>query len=181
MTHGHFGVERFCVISGFVVFISLGSSRSATDFAATRSARLLPAYWAALLLTSRALAAGGLPDRALRFQSTLFNLTMLQEFFGIRHVDGLCWTRSRERGNRAPNNRREWLLLAATVICELLLPRPDGRNPGHLSVLSSIGAVWMATTGRSTGARTAHSSRSAPSPARSTSPNRTSDNGSSIA
>ena len=50
--------------------------------------------------------------------------------------------------HRLTSSRRDWLLLAATLVCELLLPRPDGGNLGHLIVLSSIGAVWMATTER---------------------------------
>ena len=214
--HGHFGVELFFIVSGFVIFMSLGNARSATDFAASRFARLFPAYWAAVLLTAATLATGGLPDRTLTFLPTLFNLTMLQEFFGIRHVDGVYWTLSRELvfyagigllltfhqtarthlvigfllavqaatslavhaslialpGPHAPSlllypylhlfaagialfgihlahsSRRDWFLLAATIACELLLPRPNGGNLGHLIVLTSIGAVWMATTGR---------------------------------
>lgn len=209
-------MELFFIVSGFVIFMSLGNARSATDFAASRFARLFPAYWAAVLLTATTLATGGLPDRTLTLLPTLFNLTMLQEFFGLRHVDGVYWTLSRELvfyagmatllifqqiarthlivgsllalqaaisiavhasvialpGRHAPSlllypyfhlfaagialygihrdtsSRRNWLLLAATVVCELLLPRPDGGNLGHLIVLSSIGAVWMATTGR---------------------------------
>ena len=214
MPHGHFGLEF--VVSAFVIFMSLGNAGSATDFAVSRFARLFPAYWAAVLLAATTRATGGLPDRALTLLPTLFNFTMLQEFFGIRHVDGVHWPLSRELvfyagmatllifrqiarthlivgsllalqaaisiavhasvialpGRHAPSlllypyfhlfaagialygihrdtsSRRNWLLLAATVVCELLLPRPDGGNLGHLIVLSSIGAVWMATTGR---------------------------------
>lgn len=216
MPHGHFGVELFFIVSGFVIFMSLGNARSATDFAVSRFARLFPAYWAAVLLTATTLATGGLPDRTLTLLPTLFNLTMLREFFGIRHVDGVYWTLSRELVfyagmatllifrqtarihlivgcllalqaaisiavhaslvalpgphaqsillypyfhlfaagialygiHRLASSRRDWFLLAATVVCELLLPRPDGGNLGHLIVLSSIGAVWMAITGR---------------------------------
>ena len=206
----------FFIVSGFFIFMSLGNARSATDFAVSRFARLFPAYWAAVLLTATTLATGGLPDRTLTLLPTLFNLTMLQEFFGIRHVDGVYWTLSRELVfyagmatllifrqiarthliigsllalqaaisiavhasvialpgrhapslllypyfhlfaagialfgiHRSPSSRRDWFLLAATIACELLLPPPNDAVLGHLIVLTSIGAVWMAITGR---------------------------------
>ena len=206
----------FFIVSGFFIFMSLGNARSATDFAVSRFARLFPAYWAAVLLTAATLATGGLPDRALTLLPTLFNLTMLQEFFGIRHVDGVYWTLSRELVfyagmatllifrqiarthlivgsllalqaaisiavhaslltlpaphalslllypyihlfaagialfgiHRTPSSRRDWFLLAATIACQLLLPPPNDGVLGHLIVLTSIGAVWMAITGR---------------------------------
>ena len=196
--------------------MSLGNTRSATDFAASRFALLFPAYWTAVLLTAATLATGGLPDRTLTLLPTLFNLTMLQEFFGIRHVDGVYWTLSRELVfyagiglllafqqtarahlvigfllavqasisltvraslltlpaphalslllyayihlfaagialfgiHRSPSSRRDWCLLAATIACQLLLPPPNDGVLGHLIVLTSIGAVWMAITGR---------------------------------
>ena len=211
------GQRRFFVIvSGFFIFMSLGNARSATDFAVSRFARLFPAYWTAVLLTATTLATGGLPDRALSQMPTLFNLTMLQDFFGIRRVDGVYWTLSRELVfyagmatllifrqiarthliigsllalqaaisiavhasvialpgrhapslllcpyfhlfaagialfgiHRSPSSRPDRILLAAAIACELLLPRPNDGVLGHLIVLTSIGAVWMATTGR---------------------------------
>lgn len=214
--YGHFGVELFFVVSGFVIFMSLARARSVADFAVSRFARLFPAYWAGLLLTASLLATGGLADRTIGHTDTLFNLTMLQEFFGVPHVDGVYWTLARElvfyllmglllarkktsrvhavmglllalqaaasiadrtgltalRDNhaaslllypfvhlfaagialygihRTPKSRPDWLLLSAALVCELLLPRPDGGKLGHLIVVSAIAAVGLVATGR---------------------------------
>ena len=216
LPHGHFGVELFFVVSGFVIFMSLARVRSVAEFAIARVGRLYPAYWAAVLFTSAILSTGGLPDRALDWTSSILNLSMLQEFFGARHVDGVYWTLSRElvfyllmgallrwkktdrvhavmgllllvqaglsiaartglpelRHNnlasmllfpyihlfsagialygihRNRHSRRDLLLLGSTVLCELLLPRPEGGTLGHLIVLACMTGVGLVATDR---------------------------------
>jgi peptidoglycan/LPS O-acetylase OafA/YrhL len=94
---GYYGVELFFVISGFVIFWTLNRGPSLRDFAASRFARLFPAYWAAVLATSlvlhldplRTLEPPGLGEVAV-------NLSMLQLFLGVRAVDPVYWTLSCE-------------------------------------------------------------------------------------
>jgi peptidoglycan/LPS O-acetylase OafA/YrhL len=49
--YGFLGVDLFFIISGFVICMS-GWGRSVADFAASRVARLFPAYWFAILATT---------------------------------------------------------------------------------------------------------------------------------
>jgi peptidoglycan/LPS O-acetylase OafA/YrhL len=216
LPHGHFGVELFFVVSGFVIFMSLARAKSVADFAVSRFARLFPAYWAAIFLTCATLATGGLADRSIGTADTLLNVTMLQEFFGRPHADGVYWTLSRELVfyllmgsllawkrmhqnhalmalllvvqallsvwvrmahpdvrndetaslllfpyihlfaagislyglHRNLDSRPDRLLLLGAITCEMLLPRPEGGNLGHLIVLASIAAVGLAAVGR---------------------------------
>ena len=48
----HYGVELFFVISGYVIFMTLNRARAMAEFVVSRVARLMPAYWTAVLLTS---------------------------------------------------------------------------------------------------------------------------------
>jgi peptidoglycan/LPS O-acetylase OafA/YrhL len=95
---GHFGVELFFAISGFVIFMTLERTRSAADFAVNRFARLFPAYWAAIMVTSAAMVLLNAPKLALTGNMILFNLTMLQSYFYFPLVDGVYWTLSAELG-----------------------------------------------------------------------------------
>ena len=45
-------VDLFFIVSGFVIFMTLDSSKSLLDFVVSRFARLFPAYWFSVLLTS---------------------------------------------------------------------------------------------------------------------------------
>lgn len=84
LAYGCLGVQIFFVISGFVICLS-AEGRSVRAFAASRAARLYPAYWAALVLV--AVAA-----RAVSPSDFLVNLTMLQQPLGAERVLGVCWT-----------------------------------------------------------------------------------------
>src|ERR1043166_3463819 len=48
---GHFGVQLFFMISGFVILMTVMKVRSVGEFAVLRLARLYPAYWVACGLT----------------------------------------------------------------------------------------------------------------------------------
>src|ERR1044071_4341128 len=50
LIYGFLGVEVFFMISGFVVLMS-GWGRTVREFAASRAARLYPAFWVCVLVT----------------------------------------------------------------------------------------------------------------------------------
>jgi len=58
---GHYGVDLFFIISGFVIFMTLEKNRSVYDFIDARIARIYPAFWAALLIAVAVLCFSGLP------------------------------------------------------------------------------------------------------------------------
>lgn len=91
-SYGHYGVNLFFMISGFVIFMTLEKTRNTMDFVVSRFSRLYPAYWTAILLTSTVVGIFELPDKEVTPLEILFNFTMLQELFKIRHVDNVYWT-----------------------------------------------------------------------------------------
>lgn len=90
--YGIYGVELFFIISGLVIFMTLKKDRSSLDFLVGRFSRLYPAYWAAIIVTFTVVTVAGLPDRRVSLSDALINLTMLQKFFEVPHVDGVYWT-----------------------------------------------------------------------------------------
>ncbi|MCI4065411.1 acyltransferase [Micromonospora sp. R77] len=88
--YGFLGVQLFFVISGFVICMSAWG-RSVGDFFVSRVVRLYPAYWFAVLLSTGVLVA--VPrGPELTVRDVVGNLTMMQEFLGIRHLDMSYWT-----------------------------------------------------------------------------------------
>ncbi|MFD0855720.1 acyltransferase family protein, partial [Actinomadura adrarensis] len=87
--YGHLGVDLFFIISGFVILMSVWG-RSVGDFAVSRVTRLMPAYWAAVLLGLVIWGVFGLghgsPDHVIP------NLSMLQGGLGVQNVDPVFWT-----------------------------------------------------------------------------------------
>ncbi|HYC14622.1 MAG TPA: acyltransferase [Stellaceae bacterium] len=96
---GHYGVELFFVISGFVIFMTLEHCRDALEFAVSRFARLVPAFLACLAISSLALwwipIEGMQPLSAARL---LANLTMMPKLFLEQPIDGVYWTLVHEIG-----------------------------------------------------------------------------------
>ncbi|TCM92805.1 peptidoglycan/LPS O-acetylase OafA/YrhL [Paenibacillus sp. BK033] len=89
---GYLGVQLFFIISGFVIYMTLNSTRSTKDFFVKRSIRLYPAYIVAVVLTFTLTTLYQLPGRTVGLSEALINLSMLQEFIGIKSVDGVYWT-----------------------------------------------------------------------------------------
>lgn len=84
------GVQLFFVISGFVIMMSL-SRTSVRRFVASRVARLYPVYWASVILVF-VTASVGLHGYDVEIWEAIVNLTMIQSYFGVAHVDGVYWT-----------------------------------------------------------------------------------------
>jgi peptidoglycan/LPS O-acetylase OafA/YrhL len=84
------GVNLFFVISGFVVLMTAWG-RTPAEFAASRVARLFPAYWVAVALTAGLLIVVW-PQKGLSAWEAIANLTMAHQAADITHVDGVYWT-----------------------------------------------------------------------------------------
>jgi len=89
---GSLGVQLFFIISGFVIFLTLDSIKKPMDFVVSRSSRLYPAYWSAIIITTIVVWTCGLQGEERSLFTTLANFTMVQGIFAIPDVDGVYWT-----------------------------------------------------------------------------------------
>ncbi|MEV0217963.1 acyltransferase [Streptomyces sp. NPDC050704] len=89
--YGPLGVQIFFVISGFVICMS-GWGRTLRSFFASRASRLLPSYWAAVILVTAVFALPVVAYKAVSPSDALVNLTMMQQPLGVDRVLGVCWT-----------------------------------------------------------------------------------------
>lgn len=89
---GHYGVNLFFMISGFVIFMTLARTQRAADFIVSRFSRLFPAYWFAVALTFGITTWLGLPGKTVGGKDALFNMLMFHGLFNVPNVDGVYWT-----------------------------------------------------------------------------------------
>ncbi len=89
---GRYGVEIFFGISGFVIFMTLSRTKTVGDFLVSRIARLFPAYWAGIIITSIALHILGAGYLYVPNWAIFADFTMLQGHVGLPQVDGVYWT-----------------------------------------------------------------------------------------
>lgn len=95
--YGFLGVEVFFMISGFVIGMSSWGKRLG-DYAASRVARLYPAYWVCIaitlaLTTLLPVKGGWIPVYdSFTWVDIGLNLTMLQHPLGAPSVDNVYWT-----------------------------------------------------------------------------------------
>lgn len=89
--YGPIGVQLFFLISGFVICMS-GWGRSVRAFAASRVARVYPAYWVALGLLVAAMVVWPQVSGTPRADDVLVNLTLLQVPAGAPRILGVDWT-----------------------------------------------------------------------------------------
>jgi peptidoglycan/LPS O-acetylase OafA/YrhL len=94
--YGYLGVDVFFVISGFVIFRSC-QGRCVGDFIKGRFIRIFPAYWFAVIFTSLIIVffGEGVIQSPTIFQ-TMINMSMLQQFLGVHHIDDVYWSLSYE-------------------------------------------------------------------------------------
>jgi len=130
---GKIAVTVFFAISGFVIPYSLfkPSPSPLRDFAITRFFRLYPVYWVSIAVWVAFLAlAQGV---ATPVAQVLVNITMLQQFFGVKNVIELFWTLQIE--------------LVFYVLCAVLFALGwlrSCRNIALASALMLLGAVLLA-------------------------------------
>lgn len=89
---GHYGVNLFFIISGFVIFMTLDRTRHATAFVVSRFSRLYPAYWVAVMLTFTITHTLGPPALTVPGLTALANALMFHGLLGVASVDGAYWT-----------------------------------------------------------------------------------------
>src|SRR5262249_37168013 len=91
---GHFGVELFFIISGFVILMTIERKKTILDFGLSRVARLMPAFLVALLLATVILTVQPMPPNldTPTPQQFLANLTMAPSLLGELAVDLPYWT-----------------------------------------------------------------------------------------
>lgn len=92
VSYGHYGVNLFFIISGFVIFMTLEKTARPMDFVVSRFSRLFPAYWVAIVLTFSITHWLGLPGKLVDGWAAMGNLLMLHGLFKVPHVDGVYWT-----------------------------------------------------------------------------------------
>jgi peptidoglycan/LPS O-acetylase OafA/YrhL len=90
--YGHYGVQLFFCISGFVIAMTLDRTRSWIDFVVSRFSRLYPSFWVAVVLTFTTVSLLGLPGKEVGAIHIPANLTMLPGLLGAKMIDGVYWT-----------------------------------------------------------------------------------------
>lgn len=89
---GHYGVNLFFIISGFVIFMTLEKTLRPMDFVVSRFSRLFPTYWVAIVLTFATTHLLGLPGKLVDVGTAFGNFIMIHGLFRVPHVDGVYWT-----------------------------------------------------------------------------------------
>lgn len=89
---GHYGVNLFFMISGFVIFLTLHRIDRPLDFIVSRVSRLFPAFWAAVIITFLLVHWLELPEKTVGVSTAGLNLFMIHGLFHIPHVDNVYWT-----------------------------------------------------------------------------------------
>lgn len=130
--YGYLGVNLFFMISGFVVLQS-ARHKSLAHFAIARITRLYPLFWLSCLLTFVGLYFSGTQVAGpVTFRQLLFNLTMLQEFFGQPSLNGIYWSLTYEL---------TFCFLVALLIACRLWPLLFGISIGWLAYTAVAGPL----------------------------------------
>lgn len=88
---GRYGVQLFFIISGFVIFKTVESTKTTKEFVIKRFFRLYPAYWVAIIITTIVVNLFS-TTKHVSIKEFLFNLTMLQEHFKVENIDWSYWS-----------------------------------------------------------------------------------------
>ncbi|MGV8968096.1 MAG: acyltransferase family protein [Cellulomonas sp.] len=139
LMYGSLGPELFLTISGFVILMTAWD-RSVANVAASRIARLFPAYWSGVLLTGALLLWIWPGGKNVTPGEVAVNLTMLQSLFHVGNVDGVYWTLWAEL--------RFYLLIIAFVAIGITRRRVllfASLWPALALVADAAGPAWLRT------------------------------------
>jgi len=89
--YGNLGVHLFFILSGFVIFMS-AEGATVRQFAASRAARLYPAFWVASVITAATAWALASTTFDVTLWTLVVNLTMVPQWFDVPYVDGSYWS-----------------------------------------------------------------------------------------
>lgn len=89
--YGYLGVHLFFIISGFVITLSIGH-KSIVKFMISRISRLYPIYWISVTLTFVIIILFGAPNWSADLRQFFLNLSMFQNYLGVKNIDGVYWT-----------------------------------------------------------------------------------------
>jgi len=89
--YGYLGVELFFIISGFVILLT-ASKKDWRGFVISRVARLYPAFWIIVTLTTLGIVFFASEIMQVSLSQYLWNLTMVGEFVGVKNIDPVYWT-----------------------------------------------------------------------------------------
>lgn len=96
LRYGHYGVQLFFIISGFVIYMTVERCKTVGEFAYRRWSRLFPTYWICLCITLVSLHFLGPQNRVQPLGVVATNFTMLQTFLNRPHVDTAYWSLEQE-------------------------------------------------------------------------------------
>jgi len=88
--YGYMGFYLFFILSGYLISFSI-EKKLLFEFIVSRIARLYPAFWVSVIITSLATVYLGDGRYSVSLPKFLANLTMLNKLFGIKPVDGAYW------------------------------------------------------------------------------------------
>ncbi len=136
--NGHFAVDLFFIISGFVIFMTLERSQSTMEFAVSRFARLWPAYMTCAAFTGSVIVLLHFNPMQLTIKDALLNPLMMSKALGNVAIDPSYWTLTYEVLFYAGATvtflllrirRMEWVCLAWLVMA--FIARISGFDTNH--------------------------------------------------
>lgn len=89
--YGYLGIDLFFMISGFVILLGAMNS-TPSKFIASRIARLYPAFWVGMTLTTIVTIIIGTEKYNVNLFQYIINLSMVPTIFGVNNIDGVYWT-----------------------------------------------------------------------------------------
>lgn len=90
--YGHYGVQLFFMISGFVIYMTLQNIKTTNEFFFKRFLRLYPTYWICLIITLLFISILPSSNFTVLLADKILNFLMFQGLFNIRNVDGSYWS-----------------------------------------------------------------------------------------